>query len=124
MDNKIESSFQNAALQMNELFQAATAETVAAPAAPATGAASTMLAVNDSVDHAGADAGSGVLMTDYQRFDTGNQHLDDQLLLARTGGPAAAATQGKRGEPTMTATGQYSAGDHSCFVLRFATHGF
>jgi hypothetical protein len=115
--DKIESFLTNAAQNLGELFESTAAASPAAakPAAPA--------APRDSVDHAAAEGheSSGVLRDDYQRFDTsGDRQLDDQLLLARTGGPAATASASKpSGPPQMTATGQYNAGDHNCYVLKF-----
>jgi hypothetical protein len=118
MDNKIESFLTNAALELGQLFESA-GGTAAAPASarPAT------VPVADSVDHTGADGAesTGVLRDAYQRFDTsGDRQLDDQLLLARTAGPAAATKSAKpSGPPQMTATGQYNGGDHSCYLMKF-----
>lgn len=112
MDNKIESFFTNAALQMNELFQAETA-TAAAPA----NATTSLLAANDSVDHTAAEDGSSVLLDDYRRFDTGNAQLDGQLIMARTAAPNAVSNA--KGSGPMSVTGQYNAGDHDCFELSF-----
>jgi hypothetical protein len=113
--DKIESFLTNAARELGGLFEA--------PAAAAKATPSPAAVATDAVDPAATDGdeSTGVLRDDYQRFDTsGDRRLDDQLLLARTGGPAAAANASKPGgPPQMTATGQYDGGDHNGFVLKF-----
>jgi hypothetical protein len=95
---------------MNELFQSST---TAAPANDTT----SLLAANDSVDHAVAEDGSGVYFGDYHRFDTGNSQLDGQMIMARTAAPNPVADAKAKGP--MTVTGQYSGGDHDCFEVTF-----
>jgi hypothetical protein len=118
MDNKIESFFTNAALQMNELFQASGTQ-AATTAAPANANDTTsLLAANDSVDHSVAEDRSGVLLDIYRPFDTSHPQLNDQLLLARTAEPKAVASS-KSGPPTLTVSSQYNGGDHACYVVNF-----
>ena len=71
----------------------------------------------DSVEHAATDDGGGAIAHPSRLGSTGDKQLDDQLLMSRTGAPEALSK--RSATPTMEVAGQYQAGHHESYVLKF-----